>query len=113
MSSILIGILEQGLIYGIMALGIYISYKILDFPDLSVDGTFPLGAAVTAALMLRGVNPWLCLPASAAAGCIAGMLTGFLHVKLKIKDLLAGILTMTALYSVNYRIAGAPNQFLM
>lgn len=113
MSSILIGILEQGFIYGIMALGIYISYKILDFPDLSVDGTFPLGAAVTAALMLRGVNPWLCLPASAAAGCIAGMLTGFLHVKLKIKDLLAGILTMTALYSVNYRIAGAPNQFLM
>lgn len=113
MSSILIGILEQGLIYGIMALGIYISYKILDFPDLSVDGTFPLGAAVTAALMLRGVNPWLCLPVSAAAGCIAGMLTGFLHVKLKIKDLLAGILTMTALYSVNYRIAGAPNQFLM
>lgn len=113
MSSILIGILEQGLIYGIMALGIYISYKILDFPDLSVDGTFPLGAAVTAALMPRGVNPWLCLPASAAAGCIAGMLTGFLHVKLKIKDLLAGILTMTALYSVNYRIAGAPNQFLM
>ena len=113
MGSILIGILEQGLIYGIMALGIYISYKILDFPDLSVDGTFPLGAAVTAALMLRGVNPWLCLPASAAAGCIAGMLTGFLHVKLKIKDLLAGILTMTALYSVNYRIAGAPNQFLM
>ena len=113
MSSILIGILEQGLIYGIMALGIYISYKILDFPDLSVDGTFPLGAAVTAALMLRRVNPWLCLPASAAAGCIAGMLTGFLHVKLKIKDLLAGILTMTALYSVNYRIAGAPNQFLM
>lgn len=109
----MIGILEQGLIYGIMALGIYISYKILDFPDLSVDGTFPLGAAVTAALMLRGVNPWLCLPASAAAGCIAGMLTGFLHVKLKIKDLLAGILTMTALYSVNYRIAGAPNQFLM
>ena len=113
MSSILIGILVQVLIYGIMALGIYISYKILDFPDLSVDGTFPLGAAVTAALMLRGVNPWLCLPASAAAGCIAGMLTGFLHVKLKIKDLLAGILTMTALYSVNYRIAGAPNQFLM
>lgn len=113
MGSILTGIAEQGLIYAIMALGIYISYKILDFPDLSVDGTFPLGAAVTAALMLHGVNPWLCLPVSAAAGCLAGMLTGFLHVKLKIKDLLAGILTMTALYSVNYRIAGAPNQFLM
>lgn len=113
MNDILISILEQGLIYGIMALGIYISYKILDFPDLSVDGTFPLGAAVTAALMLKGVNPWLCLPVSAAAGAAAGAVTGVLHVKLKIKDLLAGILTMTALYSINYRIAGAPNQFLM
>ena len=112
MNDIIISIFEQGLIYGIMALGIYISYKILDFPDLSVDGTFPLGAAVTAALMLKGVNPWLCLPIAALAGCIAGALTGFLHVKLRIKDLLAGILTMTALYSVNYRIAGAPNQFL-
>lgn len=113
MNAILISILEQGLIYGIMALGIYISYKILDFPDLSADGTFPLGAAVTAALMLKGVNPWLCLPVSAAAGAAAGAVTGILHVKLKIKDLLAGILTMTALYSINYRIAGAPNQFLM
>ena len=113
MNAILISILEQGLIYGIMALGIYISYKILDFPDLSVDGTFPLGAAVTAALMLKGVNPWLGLPVSAAAGAAAGAVTGVLHVKLKIKDLLAGILTMTALYSINYRIAGAPNQFLM
>lgn len=113
MNAILISILEQGLIYGIMALGIYISYKILDFPDLSVDGTFPLGAAVTAALMLKGVNPWLCLPVSAAAGAAAGAVTGVLHVKLKIKDLLAGILTMTALYSINYGIAGAPNQFLM
>ena len=113
MNALLISILEQGLIYGIMALGIYISYKILDFPDLSVDGTFPLGAAVTAALMLKGVNPWLCLPVSAAAGAAAGAVTGVLHVKLKIKDLLAGILTMTALYSINYRIAGAPNQFLM
>lgn len=113
MNGIVISIFEQGLIYGIMALGIYISYKILDFPDLSVDGTFPLGAAVTAALMLKGINPWLCLTISAAAGCIAGAVTGILHVKLKIKDLLAGILTMTALYSVNYRVAGAPNQFLM
>lgn len=113
MLSIIISIFEQGLIYGIMALGIYISYKILDFPDLSVDGTFPLGAAVTASLMIKGVNPWLCIPVSAVAGCLAGMLTGFFHVKLKIKDLLSGILTMTALYSINYRIAGAPNQFLM
>lgn len=111
--SILIGILEQGFIYGIMALGIYISYRILDFPDLSADGTFPLGGAITAAFLIKGINPWLTLLAAFLAGCLAGAVTGFLHVKLKIKDLLAGILTMTALYSVNYRIAGAPNQFLM
>ena len=97
MTGIIIGILEQGFIYGIMALGIYISYKILDFPDLSVDGTFPLGAAITAALLVKDVNPWLCLVVAFLSGCIAGMVTGFLHVKLKIKDLLAGILTMTAL----------------
>jgi len=113
MTGIIIGILEQGFIYGIMALGIYISYKILDFPDLSVDGTFPLGAAITAALLVKDVNPWLCLVVAFLSGCIAGMVTGFLHVKLKIKDLLAGILTMTALYSVNYGIVGAPNAFLM
>lgn len=113
MSGIIIGVLEQGLIYGIMALGIYISYKILDFPDLSVDGTFPLGAAVSTALIVRGVNPWLCLLAAALCGAVAGGITGIFNVKLKIKDLLAGILMMTALYSVNYRIVGAPNKFLM
>mgnify|MGYP004603968893 CR=1 FL=1 len=113
MGGIIIGILEQGLIYGIMALGIYISYKILDFPDLSVDGTFPLGAAVSTALIVKGVNPWLCLLAAALCGAAAGAVTGVFNVKLKIKDLLAGILMMTALYSVNYRIVGAPNKFLM
>lgn len=113
MLDIIIGIFEQGFIYGIMALGIYISYKILDFPDLTADGSFPLGGAVTAAMLMRGQNPWIALLVSFFAGCAAGAVTGFLHVKLKIKDLLAGILTMTALYSVNYRIAGAPNQFLI
>ena len=113
MGGIIIGVLEQGLIYGIMALGICISYKILDFPDLSVDGTFPLGAAVSTALVCRGINPWLCLLAAAVCGALAGAITGFFNVKLKIKDLLAGILMMTALYSVNYRIVGAPNKFLM
>ena len=113
MADLIIGIAEQGLIYAIMALGVYITYKILDFPDLSVDGTFPLGAAVTAALVTRGINPGLCLLASFAAGAVAGCVTGLLNVKLKIKDLLSGILTMTALYSINYRIAGAPNLFLM
>lgn len=113
MTGIIIGILEQGFIYGIMALGIYISYKILDFPDLTVDGTFPLGAAISAALVTAGVNPWLCLLAAAAAGVLAGCITGILHVKFKIKDLLSGILVMTGLYSVNYRIVGSPNEFLM
>ena len=113
MAGIIIGIIEQGLIYGIMALGIYISYKILNFPDLSVDGTFPLGAAVSTALIVHGVNPWLCLLAAFLCGCVAGSITGFFNVKLKIKDLLAGILMMTALYSINYRIVGAPNKFLM
>lgn len=113
MTGIIIGVIEQGLIYGIMALGIYISYTILNFPDLSVDGTFPLGAAVSTALMVCGVNPWICLLAAFVCGCAAGAVTGFLNVKLKIKDLLAGILMMTALYSINYRIVGAPNKFLM
>ncbi len=99
------GILEQGLIYGIMALGVYISYQVLDFPDLSVDGTFPLGAAITAILTLRQVNPWLACLLSFFAGGLAGLVTGLLHVKLKIKDLLSGILTMTALWSVNLAIA--------
>ena len=99
------GILEQGLIYSIMALGVYISYHILDFPDLSVDGTFPLGAAITAVLVLGGVNPWLACLLAFIAGGVAGLITGILHVKLKIKDLLSGILTMTALWSVNLAIA--------
>lgn len=104
--AILIGILEQGLIYSIMALGIYITYYILDFPDLSVDGTFPLGAAVTALLITLGVNPWIAIVISFLAGAAAGMLTGIFHVVFKIKDLLSGIITMTGLYSINLMIAG-------
>lgn len=100
------GIAEQGLIYGILALGIYVTYQILDYPDLSVDGTFPLGAAITATLILHGVNPWIAILVSFAGGAIAGMITGIFHVVFKIKDLLSGILTMTALYSINLRIAG-------
>ena len=99
------GILEQGFIYAIMALGVYISYHVLDFPDLSVDGTFPLGAMISAMLILGGVNPWLACLLAFAAGALAGSVTGILHVKLKIKDLLSGILTMTALWSVNLSIA--------
>lgn len=107
--SIVIGVLEEGLIYGIMALGLYITYRILDFPDLSVDGTFPMGAAVTAMLILKGVHPAATLFLSFGAGVLAGCITGIIHVKLKVRDLLSGIIMMTALYSVNLRIAGKSN----
>ncbi len=112
MVGIIAGIIQDGLIYGIMALGVYISLKILDFPDLSVDGSFPLGMAVTTYCILHGIQPYLCLIIAFAAGAAAGAVTGLLHVKLKIKDLLSGIITMTALYSINYTIVGKPNEFL-
>ncbi len=107
--DLVISILEQGLIFAIIAMGVYITYKILDFPDLSVDGTYPLGAAITAALIAAGVNPLLAMLASIAAGATAGLITGLIHVKLKVRDLLSGIITMTALYSVNLHIAGKAN----
>lgn len=104
-----ITIIEQGLIYGILALGVYITYKILDFPDLTTDGSFPLGAAVTAAMISRGVNPYVTLPAAFAAGVAAGVCTGLIHVKGKVRDLLSGIIMMTALWTINLRIAGTSN----
>ena len=107
--SIIIGVMEEGLIYAIMALGLYITYKILAFPDLSVAGTFPMGAVVTAMLILKGVHPALTLLLSFAAGLLAGCITGLIHVKLKVRDLLSGIIMMTALYSINLRIAGKAN----
>lgn len=107
--SIVLGVMEEGLIYAIMALGVYITYKILDFPDLSVDGTFPMGAAVTAMLILKGVHPVMTLLLAFLAGVAAGCITGFIHVKLKVRDLLSGIIVMTALYSINLRIAGKAN----
>ena len=107
--GIRLGLVEQGLIYAILALGVYITYRILDFPDLSVDSTFPLGAAVTAVMIANGVHPLLTLPASLIAGALAGMVTGLIHVKGKVRDLLSGIITMTALYSINLRIAGKAN----
>ena len=105
----IITIIEQGLIYGILSLGIYITYKILDFPDLTVDGSFPLGAAVTAAAITRGMNPFLTLPLSFLAGAVAGVCTGLIHVKCKVRDLLSGVIVMTALWTVNLYIAGTSN----
>lgn len=104
--GLLINVLEEGFIYGIMAVGVYITYSILDFPDLSVDGTFPLGACSTAALITAGCNPFLACLIAFACGAAAGCITGFLHVKLKIRDLLSGILVMTAMWSVNLVILG-------
>lgn len=110
MSSIaLFGALESGLIYALVALGVLISFRILDFPDLTADGSFPLGGAVFAICVTHGINPWLATALGGVAGACAGLVTAWLHVSLKIMQLLASILIMVALYSVNLRIMGAPN----
>lgn len=106
MEQLIIGVFEQGFIYAVMALGVYITYKILDFPDLSVDSTFPLGAAITTVLLMNGFNPVLSLILSTAAGAAAGALTGIIHVKFRVRDLLSGIIMMTGLYTINLRITG-------
>lgn len=107
MLDVLISALTQGLIYALLCYGLLISYKILDFPDLTVDGSFPLGAAVTALLITNGVHPLLTLPVAMLAGALAGLATGLIHVCLKVRDLLAGIITMTALFSIDLKIAGS------
>ncbi|MDX8290917.1 ABC transporter permease [Metabacillus indicus] len=109
MFTALFSSVESGLIYAIMALGVYLSFRILDFPDLTVDGSFVTGAAVCAALIVNGVNPFIATLAALAAGFVAGCLTGILHTKGKINPLLAGILMMIALYSINLRIMGQSN----
>lgn len=107
MLDLIISTLTQGFIYALISYAVYITYSILDFPDLTVDGSFPLGAAVTAVLMTRGCNPYLTLLAAMAVGALAGLFTGFIHVRLRVRDLLAGIITMTALFSINLQIAGS------
>lgn len=104
------GAIEQGLVYGIMALGVYLTFRVLDFPDLTVDGSLPLGAAVCSVCITSGWNPYLALLPAMLAGFLAGMVTGILTTKLRILHLLASILTMTALYSINIRVMGSrPN----
>ena len=98
MQDLIISTLTQGLIYALLACGIYITYKILDFPDLTVDGSFPL---------THGADPWLSLVAAMAVGAVAGLCTGVIHVRFKVRDLLSGIITMTALFSINLQIAGS------
>lgn len=107
------GAIETGLVFSLVAMAIYLSFRVLDFPDLTVDGSFPLGAAVSAALIVSGTNPWLATFLAIVAGAIAGMITAWLNVRLKILNLLASILTMIALYSINLRIMGKPNIALL
>jgi len=109
----LVGALEQGFVYGIMVLGVYLTFRILDFPDLTVDGSLPLGASISAVAITHGVNPFLSLVFAMCAGFLAGMVTAVLNTKLKILHLLASILTMIALYSINIRIMDGPNVSLL
>lgn len=108
-----LGTLETGLIFALVALGVYLSFRILQFPDLTVDGSFPLGAAVSAILIVNGVNPFPATLVACVAGAGAGLITAWLNVRLKILHLLASILTMIALYSINLRIMGRPNVALL
>jgi putative ABC transport system permease protein len=108
-----LGAIEIGLIFGLVALGVFISFRIINFPDLTVDGSFPLGGAVAAALIVAGVNPFIATAAAIAAGALSGYLTAWLNVHLRIMQLLASILVMIALYSVNLRIMGKPNVALI
>jgi len=103
------GAVELGLVYAFVAIGVYMAFRVLDFPDLTVDGSFPLGAAVAGVLILAGINPWLATAVAMVAGALAGLVTATLNVRFKILNLLASILTMIALFSVNLRVMGKPN----
>lgn len=109
MNSLIITSIEQGLIFAILAMGVFITYKVLDIADLSVEGTFPFGAFIFARFILTGVNPFISTLLAFGIGSLAGLMTAILFIKLKIKPLLAGILTMTTLYSINLRINGKSN----
>lgn len=108
-----LGATEMGLLYGLVSMGVLLSYRILDFPDLTVEGSFPLGAAVAAVLIVMGFNPWMATVVAIGAGMIAGALTAWISVRWNVLHLLASILTMTALYSINLRVMGRPNIALL
>ena len=109
----LIASLEVGLIFSLMALGVYLTFRVLDFPDLTVDGSFPMGAAISSVMIITGANPWIALAFAFTGGCLSGLVTAWLNVKMGILHLLASIITMTALYSINIRIMGRPNISLL
>ena len=108
-----LGAIEIGLIFGLVALGVFLSFRVINFPDLTVDGSFPLGGAVAATLIVAGWNPFVATAAAFVAGGLAGMVTAWLNVRLKIMQLLASILVMIALYSINLRVMGKPNVALI
>ena len=105
----LLGTMEQSLIFAIMVMGVYISFRILDFPDMTVDGSFPMGAAIVASCLVKGIHPVPALMLAVLGGAAAGFITGFIHVKFKITNILAGIIVMTGLYSINIKIMGRSN----
>ena len=107
--QLFVGVLEEGFIYALVSFGAYITFRILDFPDMTVDGSFPFGMCITAVMIASDINPFIALPVSFAFGFLAGAITAFIHVKLKVRDLLSGIIVMTSLYSINLRIAGRAN----
>lgn len=113
MIDLLLPTVSQGLLWSLLALGVYITFRVLDIADLTVEGSFPLGASVAVTLLVKDVNPVTAILAAALAGGLAGVVTGLLHTKLRIPALLAGILTMIALYSVNLRIMGKANVSLL
>ncbi|MBF7084087.1 ABC transporter permease [Desulfallas sp. Bu1-1] len=113
MESVIINALQQGLIFAFMALGVLLTFRLLGFPDLTVEGTFPLGAAVTARVIVEGVNPLLAVLLGAVAGGMAGAATGLMHTRLKVNNILAGILTASAIYTVMLRTMGRPNTPLL
>ncbi|MEG2138985.1 MAG: ABC transporter permease, partial [Oscillospiraceae bacterium] len=113
MLTILLGAVSQGLLWAIMVIGVYLTYRILDIADLTVEGTLPLGAAVAGSLLVAGMNPFLATLCAMLAGMVGGLVTGLLHTKLKIPALLSGILTMISMWSINLRVMGMANVSLL
>ncbi|MFP4662233.1 MAG: ABC transporter permease [Halanaerobiales bacterium] len=113
MIDLIMRTVEQGIAFGLLAMGVYITFRILDFPDLTVEGSFPLGASITAKLIIIGTNPFLATLLAFIIGGMSGIITGLINTKLKIAGLLASILTMTSLYSINLRIMGKSNISLL
>lgn len=113
MADLAFSTVAQGLMWSILAIGVFLSFRVLDVPDMTCEGSFPLGGAIAASMIAAGASPWLAIAAGAFGGLLAGIVTGILYTKLKIPAILAGILTMIALYSVNLHVMGKANISLL